>query len=462
MTQTESQTATCWWCQQRPATTGEHKFKRSDLTREHGGGELLGPQELVHYGSDRTRYLKSTKSKPLKFRDSLCAYCNNTRSQPHDYAYDGFIDWLFAHEDAVLDGRAIDLVEIFGSDWEAQGLNVLRYWGKHIGCRLMENDPEHFYARLPAGLIPFLDGGRFPDAFAFELWVEPAWLRFSDFGADDPLWVRSMSYDDLLGPAEPDQEGSTESVWRYSWLAVGWAFGGKRETRNPFTEPRVELPYRAHLPASFEWVWGSLPHIDADLSEADSQAHLEALTGGGPVDPEDTLNRSPIAEAFTGGVLDFEAAARGRAPDQRDVPRGEADISQELWRAALAVQLALTVWGFGDVDVTRVRAMQVPDAMSSTEIRRVSRALKRHARRARGYPAQASQLAQAAGSKMVEGMTLGLNPAGSQRAHEGQEALREAASMAGASAAAAGLAAGDLSALWDSVFAAQARMARFE
>src|SRR5437588_7359716 len=85
MARSSAETQTCWWCQQRPATSEEHKFKRSDLSREHGRGQLVGARELVHFGTDAKRYLSSTKSNPLKFRNSLCDYCNNTRSQPHDY-----------------------------------------------------------------------------------------------------------------------------------------------------------------------------------------------------------------------------------------------------------------------------------------------------------------------------------------------------------------------------------------
>lgn len=31
----------CWWCQARTATTGEHKFKRSDLARLMGDDHLI-------------------------------------------------------------------------------------------------------------------------------------------------------------------------------------------------------------------------------------------------------------------------------------------------------------------------------------------------------------------------------------------------------------------------------------
>jgi hypothetical protein len=92
----------CYWCRQRPANSCEHKFKRSDLVREHGRGELRGERTMVKYGAEGSLDIRSTKSGALKFRPSLCAECNNARSQQIDEAYDRFIG-------GVIDPRGEDL-----------------------------------------------------------------------------------------------------------------------------------------------------------------------------------------------------------------------------------------------------------------------------------------------------------------------------------------------------------------
>jgi hypothetical protein len=448
-------TTMCWWCQERPATTGEHKFKRSDLAREHGRGELVGAHQLVHYGGASPRHLKSTKSKPLKFKPSLCAACNNTRSQPHDQAYDRFIGWVLDHEDEVLDSRSINLEAALGDHWRDTSLDVLRYWGKHIGCRLHEDDPEHFFDRLPDGLIAFMDGGPFPQGFSFELCIEPAWLRFCEHRRTDPLWVRNLNYEPLYGPASPTDDDRTEAIWRYGWLTLGWGFGGDTQDHNPFEHARAPLPIWAYDSAQQELMFGGLRQHRA-RSEAEAQAALEAVTGGGPIDPDQVLEQSPIAEAFTGGMLDFEAGVRNR----RETPL-QARIDEEIFRAALIVEIATSVWGFGRLDVAGVRAVEAPTELTHDVLRAVVGVLGERAERAAGFEATAAHLAQMSALKLLEGITVGVGPE-SDRAVDGQEALRDAAEFAGRAAGAAGAVSGTKPGLWDSVNAALARLARLE
>jgi hypothetical protein len=80
---------TCWWCQIRLATTGEHKFKASDLSR------MMGEEGLIWLDTEgKTRHLKGRgaiqrdRYGVVKFDKSLCAPCNNGASQPFDTAYE--------------------------------------------------------------------------------------------------------------------------------------------------------------------------------------------------------------------------------------------------------------------------------------------------------------------------------------------------------------------------------------
>ncbi len=71
---------TCWWCEGRPATTGEHKFKRTDLAR------LMGEDDLLLWGSGTDlrevrgkRGITRDRYGVVKFPKSLCGPCNNHR-----------------------------------------------------------------------------------------------------------------------------------------------------------------------------------------------------------------------------------------------------------------------------------------------------------------------------------------------------------------------------------------------
>jgi hypothetical protein len=154
------QGSTCWWCEQRPATTGEHKFKRTDLSR------LMGDSMLI-YGSDEMAAMREIRGKSgitrdrygvIKFPKSMCDLCNNNRSKPFDQAYEIFSDHVASNWLSIMPGVSFE--EIFGSSWETAALNVARYYGKHFGCRMVRAGLP-----VPQSLRDFLDGNTdMPDA----------------------------------------------------------------------------------------------------------------------------------------------------------------------------------------------------------------------------------------------------------------------------------------------------------
>jgi hypothetical protein len=86
------------------------------------------------------------------FRKSLCAYCNNQRSQPFDRAYAEFADWITNRN--VARDAGIDFRRIYGSDWEESQELMARYYAKHFGCRMVETGIP-----VPESLRAFLDSG---------------------------------------------------------------------------------------------------------------------------------------------------------------------------------------------------------------------------------------------------------------------------------------------------------------
>lgn len=146
-----SNTGICWWCRERPATTGEHKYKQSDLAR------LMGDDTLVWFGDQGFRDIRGTsgikrdRHGVIKFPKSLCAPCNNQHSQPFDRAYSIFSDHLASTQARKL--RGISFESLYGEQWRDELLNLARYYAKHFGCRMVHSGIEP-----PDSLCTFMDG----------------------------------------------------------------------------------------------------------------------------------------------------------------------------------------------------------------------------------------------------------------------------------------------------------------
>src|SRR4051794_21493191 len=98
----------CWWCQD-VADTREHRLKKSDLVREYGPAPFDGLRTLTRFsGGNRTTF-SGPKSKVVQFDLSMCARCNNVRSQPFDQAWDQFVTFLAENEKEILRSRQLDL-----------------------------------------------------------------------------------------------------------------------------------------------------------------------------------------------------------------------------------------------------------------------------------------------------------------------------------------------------------------
>jgi hypothetical protein len=143
----------CWWCG-AVADSGEHKFKRSDLVRAFGNGGWRGETAVAHV-TDRILSPQSSRAKSLKFAKTLCHHCNTARSQPFDRAYDQFADHIRGDSIRILDTGVLDWRAIYGDEWMESVAQLIRYWVKHIGCRLSEVG-----AIIRPELPDFLDGAQ--------------------------------------------------------------------------------------------------------------------------------------------------------------------------------------------------------------------------------------------------------------------------------------------------------------
>ncbi len=143
----------CWWCQIRPATTGEHKFKASDLSR------MMQDDGLIWLDTEgRIRHLKGRgaiqrdRHGVVKFEKSLCGPCNNAASQPFDRTYERLSNYLADHPQAYK-SDGLDLSVVFGPTWQTGALNLARYYAKHFGCRMVRDG-----LGVPDSVRAFLNG----------------------------------------------------------------------------------------------------------------------------------------------------------------------------------------------------------------------------------------------------------------------------------------------------------------
>jgi hypothetical protein len=431
----------------RPADSREHKFKRTDLIRVHGRGELRGPRTLVVNSGERSTEHRSTKNDALKFSPSMCAYCNNTLSQPFDRAYDEFIEWVLANEATVLAERRIDLTAVFGSDANGKAEDVLRFFVKHICCRLAETVDADGDTLIPSDAVCFLDGARPPRTVATAMWIEPSWLRFDRLGAGDPEWISILG----MEPVQAGPEMRVGGRWNYGWLVLGWECWGEKE-KNVFSDKEIALPILCAKPAAFELSYAATTIARSEDGTVD-QAWLERVRGGMPIDP-DALADSAVAEKFIAGALDTEAATREENPDHRQLllARPFADARLEVMRAGWLCAVARSVWAGGSLDPRVVREVVLTERLLDPQVLHREAVALGVAEADSGWSGVARGFAAMASLKLAEAYDHGVE------AEPGEEALFAAASLAGACVAAAGASAEDWPAAWDSVHAALAML----
>ncbi len=128
----------CWICKTNKADSGEHKTKRSDLRAVLGSPSQEQPffyQDLHRLNSP----VKSLDAKILKSPKFICAYCNGTRTQPHDRAWEYMSDWLRARQPPLKIGGFVRGDRIFRHFTRREMTKVHLFFTKLFGCMICES-----------------------------------------------------------------------------------------------------------------------------------------------------------------------------------------------------------------------------------------------------------------------------------------------------------------------------------
>lgn len=131
-------TEKCWICGD-PAGSREHRTKRSDLKSIAGEPTQTDPL-FLHTAKKRNRRIGSLNADALKFSSRLCHFCNTTRTQPHDYAWQIFSESLRFRQPRMVAGQFIRANTIFPYNTRHAMRHVQLYIVKLFGCMITDGN----------------------------------------------------------------------------------------------------------------------------------------------------------------------------------------------------------------------------------------------------------------------------------------------------------------------------------
>jgi hypothetical protein len=127
----------CWICG-KAADTAEHRFKATDIRRAIRLSQRQ-PAYLQINLQATNKEIGSAKAKALQFSKSLCGYCNSTRTQPYDRAWERLSEYIRANWREIRRRRSLDLTVPFPGALESGALNVHLFFLKLFGCKAVQD-----------------------------------------------------------------------------------------------------------------------------------------------------------------------------------------------------------------------------------------------------------------------------------------------------------------------------------
>lgn len=128
----------CWICG-GVVESREHLIKATDLKIFFGS---ISPETPLYMHSDgiRNRKIKGRNSLNLKYAPSLCAVCNNARTQKHDEAWADVASFLQSEASPLKIGTKLDLQTALGAEYRVRLVHLQLFFVKQFGCLVVESN----------------------------------------------------------------------------------------------------------------------------------------------------------------------------------------------------------------------------------------------------------------------------------------------------------------------------------
>lgn len=208
----------CWWCGTK-ADTREHIFKKSDHLRIFGKPPYtINSQPMIEFAKDKRCRVQGPSSDLLKFKTNLCKNCNNNRSSEFDKSYALFITGIKCMFQDIIKERVIDFQNIYGPDWSIGIDNLVKYYSKHIGCRLSHDGIE-----VPRNLVDHLDGKDGIKDFVLRFEIRPLNFVIEHASNENNSEIRSFEILKAGKMTLIENKAISPKFRAYmSWLTTSW------------------------------------------------------------------------------------------------------------------------------------------------------------------------------------------------------------------------------------------------
>lgn len=126
----------CWICGDI-ATSGEHKIMKSilkDVFKDN-----FENKDLLHIKDDKTTNLQGASSKKIQYLKSLCNKCNNQYTQPFDFSFLKFFEYIKNNHSLLFKTKMLDFEKVYGESYREEIINLFKYFIKIFGCDLNDN-----------------------------------------------------------------------------------------------------------------------------------------------------------------------------------------------------------------------------------------------------------------------------------------------------------------------------------
>ena len=122
----------CWICGNE-GDSGEHLVKASDI-RNYFGNISIDSPVYTHNDYKRNIPIRSIKSNRFKSKALICKYCNNTRTQPHDRAWESLSNYILHNYPKSNSVKRINLTHLsmFSIKSQAKSLIVSFHQNKNL------------------------------------------------------------------------------------------------------------------------------------------------------------------------------------------------------------------------------------------------------------------------------------------------------------------------------------------